>query len=226
MSAASAKTSTAATAASLEDFRHFHGMCCLPSTAKRCIDAFTGVILFMPHTYHHTGATNDNSTNNQQKKGGKAAAVASPDLSSQDYGWILSVWLYYALVVFSLTGLWTVLGKTKFLIGRQEQDMMTSKNKTPVKLPLASEAANAKDLVMHSCVIDYIQEQHPDSAEFYLVRRFEYDFVGLLQVIMLHISDNQGKLHLVEIFKIQVPLLAKAAAVVKSVLQSSKSKRD
>jgi hypothetical protein len=250
MTTTQAKASTTAAAAAevvatVEDFRHFHGMCCRPSTAKRCIEAFTGVILFMPHTYHYyvegkqqdDGNNNSTATTSNQKKEKREAASSSsssavPDLSSQDYGWILNLWLYYALVVFSLTGLWTVLGKTKFLIGRQEQDLGTTTNKkttkrTPLKLPLTSEAT-INDLVMYPCVMDYIQQQHPDSTEFYLARHFEYDFVGLLQVMMIHISDNQGKLHLVEIFKIQVPLLAKAAAVVKSLLQSSRksNKRD
>jgi hypothetical protein len=260
MTTVQSKTSTATTAAaaevaaaSVEDFRHFHGMCCRPSTAKRCIEAFTGVILFMPYTYHrsndhgvngqqqqqqqqqHDDSNNISATTSNQKKtgtkeAGAASSASSPDLSSQDFAWILNIWLYYALVVCSLTGLWTVLGKTKFLIGRQEQGMDKNTQRAPLKLPLTSAAiavnnANSNhDLVMYPCVIEYIQQRYPDSTEFFLARRFEYDFVGLLQVMMLHISDDQGKLHLVEIFKIQLLLLAQAAAVVKSLMQSFKKK--
>eukprot|EP00977_Amphora_coffeiformis_P006559 scaffold1404_cov166-Amphora_coffeaeformis.AAC.26 len=163
--------STAAPA-SLEDFRNFHGMLCRPFTARRCIQAFSdSTVLFMPHDYEN-----------------------SPSLEIYDSSRpAMNLMSYYGLVLISLTGLWTLLGRTKFLVGREE-------NHKAFSTPLSAETN--PDLVVQPKVLDYLRDRNPKSTEFALKRQFEYDFTGLLSVIMLHISCDQGKLHLVEVYKV------------------------
>ena len=177
----------AITVASLEDFRNFHGMLCSPATAQRCIQAFSdSTVLFMPHDYEDT-----------------------PSLVAYDSSRpAMNLASYYGLVLVSLTGLWTLLGRTKFLIGREE-------NQKALATPLSAETN--PELVVQPKVLDYLRARNPDSTEFTLKRSFEYDFTGLLSVIMLHISCNQGKLHLVEVYKIDHAVLG---AVIRPIVNS------
>ena len=115
----------------------------------------------------------------------------------------LNVPSYYSLVVTSFTGLWTVCGWTKFLVCRQEEEDL------PFSVPFQSEF-NPR-LIVNDKVMKYIQEKHPSSTQFWLHRRFEYDFVNLLSVVMLHIRCNQGKLHLVEVYEVYHPILRTVA---------------
>ena len=74
--------------ATLEDYKHFHGMLCRPETAQRCIESFSGSILFLPQDYN------------------------SPD----DYDFTppyLTVVTYYLLVLLSFTGLSSLFGMTR-----------------------------------------------------------------------------------------------------------------
>ena len=93
--------------ASHQDFIHFHGMLCHPWTAKRCIASFIpsgGRIIFAPRRIFK---------NIEQK---------TPD-ALYEFSWFLrnyevsglSYLEYLSLVVYSLTGLSTLLGMTKFV---------------------------------------------------------------------------------------------------------------
>jgi len=181
------KSFSAAPTPSLEDFRNFHGMLCGPITARRCIQAFANsTVLFMPHDYESV-----------------------PSLQIYDSSRpAMNLVSYYGLVLISFTGLWTLLGRTKFLVGREE-------NRKAISTPLAAETN--PDLVVHPRVVDYLQNMNPRSTEFALERRFEYDFTGLLSVVMLHISCNQGKLHLVEVYKVHH---AGVGAVLRPIINS------
>lgn len=123
----------------------------------------------------------------------------------------LNIVSYYGLVFISWTGLWTLLGRTKFLVGREE-------NEKALSVPLSAETNPV--LVVGPRVLDYLRAQNPDSTEFALKRRFEYDFTGLLSVMMLHISCNQGKLHLVEVYKINHAILGTIVRPVMGALGS------
>ena len=107
--------------ATLADFTHFHGMLSRPTTAQRCIDAFSGTIVLLPNDYH-----------------GKA------NLPEYDYsGATLNLFSYYGLVLFSLTGLWTLLGWTRFLVARHEGNIKIDRE--ALAKPLA--AKSIPDLV-------------------------------------------------------------------------------
>ena len=72
----------------LEHYKHFHGMLCRPETAQRCIESFTGTILFLPQGYQSPG----------------------------DYDFtipFLTVITYYLLVLLSFTGLSSLFGMTR-----------------------------------------------------------------------------------------------------------------
>ena len=76
--------------ASMGEFIYFHRMLISPSSAKRCVAAINGVILFMPSNYKERGISAFQVTN-------------------------LTTFLYYLLVLFSFTGLSTKLQMTEFL---------------------------------------------------------------------------------------------------------------
>lgn len=129
---------------------------------------------------------------------------------------------YYGLVLFSMTGLWTLWGRTKFLVGRDETKQgsdnddnvvsATADNKSSSSTCLVAETN--PELVVRPVVWDYLHEQNPTSTQFTLQRRFEYDFSGLLTVVMLHLSCDQGKLHLVEVYKVENPIVRRLARAV------------
>lgn len=163
--------------ATLADFTHFHGMLSRPTTAQRCIDAFSGTIVLLPNDYH-----------------GKA------NLPEYDYsGATLNLFSYYGLVLFSLTGLWTLLGWTRFLVARHEGNIKIDRE--ALAKPLAAESI--PDLVVHRELLDYVCDQNPGTTELYLERRFEFDFSGLLTVVMLHLHCNKGKRHLIEVYEVK-----------------------
>ena len=97
-------------APSLEDYTNFHGMLCWPKTAKRCIDSFDGLVLFMPSNYG-------------------SATLEKYDRTRP----ALTVLRYYLLVLISFTGLSTLLKITKFHCARQE-------NAQPITGPIAAES--------------------------------------------------------------------------------------
>ena len=178
----------------LDEYVHFHGMLCSPDTAKRCVDSFDGTILFMPHTY-------------------SPATLPSFDCTRP----ILTVWSYYVLVLFSLTGLSTLLGRTKFLAAhdysvtnaeQQQQQQQVSNGVVDTDLSLRIRPSTTcvisehdDSLVADPSVWSYVLHQSGSRA-LRLVRRFEYEFgFGGLSVVMLHLRCNLDKLHLVEVYR-------------------------
>jgi len=70
-------------------FSDFHGMLCSPSTARRCIKSFTGSVLFLPFN--------------------KFESATSSDLIPKSS---LNLFTYYAMVIYSCTGISSLLGLT------------------------------------------------------------------------------------------------------------------
>jgi hypothetical protein len=175
--------------ATLDDYRHFHGMLCHPKTAKRCIQSFRGgTVLFLPHDY--------------MRKTPLSFSLSEYDCSGRVLNWMT----YYSLVFVSLTGLWTLLGRTKLLIARHEGNTPIINKSSNVIVPLQSEVY-PNDLVVSKEVLDYIVAHHPGTTGLFLERRFEFNFRGLLKVVMLHIQCSQGKRHLVEVYRLENKIL-------------------
>mmetsp|Transcript_38534 Transcript_38534/g.44910 ORF Transcript_38534/g.44910 Transcript_38534/m.44910 type:complete len:224 (-) Transcript_38534:178-849(-) len=181
--------------ASLEDFSNFHGMLCSPTTAKRCVDSFTGTVLFMPFYYK----CNEKSFPNPFKSGGKKR-VSHYEQSNVDPV------LYYILVLISLTGLSTLLGLTDFIDVRE-----TSKDEDLVSKHDARLKVDPYILQYISRRVAYGGDNAEDESKvelppLKLIRRFEYKFhIPQIEVVMLHFTSpapNGGELlHLVEVYK-------------------------
>lgn len=138
----------------MEEFTRFHGMVSGPSTSTQCINSFDGKILFMPSDYAN--------------KGLPAYEVDHLDLFT-----------YYGLVFWSLTGLSTILGATKFTAAEE----------------------NVKRGLPSSEITPEIKSYVNCKRGCKVIRRFEYDFqVPSIHVSMYHLTDNTGKLSLVEIY--------------------------
>ncbi|KAJ3406031.1 hypothetical protein CcCBS67573_g01187 [Chytriomyces confervae] len=156
-----------AKAASLTDFTNFHGMLASPAASLRCIAAFKGAaVIFMPSNYKLKGISAYNYTN-------------------------LTLTLYYSLVVFSFTGLSTLLGLTHFV--RAEEAL--------------EKGVQGADTLVTPDIIAFLQASPRLSGvvgELKVVRWFEYRFVVPgVKVHMFHVADSrlaEGKVHLVEIF--------------------------
>jgi hypothetical protein len=161
--------------ATLDDYTNFHGMLCRPRTAQRCIDSFTGTVLFIPE---HC----------------ETSAISRYDCSK-----MLTLWSYYALVLVSLTGLSTLFKQTKFLVAQQVPPEQEQANADQ----LVSQHCHPPLSVTQN-VLDYVLQQ-TDSSSLQLTRRFEYHFGGLVpvSVIMLHLSCDKGLLHLVEVYRVE-----------------------
>lgn len=170
---------------SLVDFRHFHRMLCHPFTAHKCIQTFNGVVLFLPQL----PGNGDNE-----------------DLSQYDATRpILNILSYYALVVVSFTGLWSLLGRTKCLVSREydcEQPLPLLQAEASNKFLQGEELVDLK--ISQNALLKYLHSVDPDTTkDLRLLRRFEFDFTGLLTVIMLHLQSNDGAtIHLVEVYEL------------------------
>ncbi|KAG7351164.1 hypothetical protein IV203_010524 [Nitzschia inconspicua] len=196
-----------ASAPSLTDYTNFHGMLCRVGTARRCIQSFDGVALFADQSTYHR---NDH------------------DLSSVDYkhkGILLglSVVNYYLLVLFSLTGACTLVGRTKFLA---MQDGLFDQFHPHETGPMICSKETKETLCMPPKVLDYIRKRSADldydqdqsqpqnsstpplsqacsnDDTVVLKRRFEYEFGGYLSVMMLHFQCSRGRTHLVEVYRV------------------------
>jgi hypothetical protein len=155
----------------------FHGMLCGPATAARCVDSFNGTILFMPSTYEP-----DKFRNHRERLPHEVKS--------------LTLLKYYALVLFSLTGLCSMLRQTETL----------DANEDAAALAASDDCGANRDhpLRVHPIVIHALASRH-GSAQ--LVRRFEYRFRLLgLHVCMYHFrgrvdGSQQDSLSLVEVYK-------------------------
>lgn len=163
---------------SLQDYTHFHGMLCRPSTARRCLQSFDGRVLFMPVGYQPPLARFDYS---------RPVLVGNWSMNP------FTTFTYYVLVWISLTGLSTLLKRTKFLQAQETNEAIDGSSSIT--------AEHCSDLRLDPSVLEYLGNSCT------LRRRFEYDFkIPRLQVTMLHI-EQRGKLSLVEIYRCENWLL-------------------
>ena len=185
-------------AATLDDFVHFHGMLCAPSTAQRCIRAFAqGTVLFMPADEYPTVTTSS------------LDVYAIP-------GHAMTLFMYYALVFVSLTGLSSLLGCTEYLVGRTETSQVMDLTDKDLKVS----AESNPQLFVNAKALRYLALSSWSSSStttfntlpLTLERRFEYQFFGL-SVMMLHFQQGTA-LHLVEVWQATNPLLRWIANIV------------
>lgn len=156
------------------DYWRFHGMLVGPAAARRCVKSFDGVILFMPSTYDPAAFQ---------------AEDAAQNVSLPFEVRTLTLLKYYALVLWSLTGLCTLLRQTRTLDAAGEDD-----EKPLLPTPLA----------VHRNVVECLRAR-TGASRVTLARRFEFRFrlIGLW-VAMHHYrsaSGGEGRLHLVEVYQ-------------------------
>jgi len=152
---------------------------------------------------------------------------ADNEISSYDasHNNSLNLFSYYALILFSFTGLSTLIGMTDVI---DIQDYTACGGVPIYQDGMLSELVKSKvdcQVYARECVFQYVQ-RHMDlynnkrdkSATLMLQRRFEYNFrlFGVLNVIMLHVSSSNSPqvLHLVEVYKVQNEILSRIASYV------------
>ena len=145
-----------------EDYMAFHSMVCSRQTARRCIESFTGAILFGSMEEYGEGDDDDDDddcgsidksscTNNRDEgyrdSNNATTTTTTTRLRRLDYRYTapyLSVPSYYLLVVFSLTGFCTLLGHTQCFQASHPKKTITvdvqDGNSTKSSLPYASAA--------------------------------------------------------------------------------------
>jgi hypothetical protein len=164
-------------------------MLCSPATAQRAIDGLSeGRALFIPMGY-------------------------MGDLQLVDYGgpgrlgpieWPkrLNLISYYLLVIYSLTGLSTLLGLTRTLVAEECN--------LPLQIDKGFQSKYHPNLQVKPDMLAYlVSEAGGDkSSGVVLKRHFAYSFGGLapIDVIMLHIECN-NKLSLLEVYHCHNPLV-------------------
>jgi len=183
----------------MAEFKAFHGMVCNPLSAQKCVDYFDGCALFADQK--------DYTTRNE---------LASFDFLRTPIP--LNLLSYYALVLFSCTGLLSLLGYTK-VHQCQEEDAVFSTAKatnsndeaeTVVESHCLHNIPGIPSLTIPKYVIHYILERSttrglqdpgavPRGKEVRLIRRFEFEFGPLLSVMMCHF-ECQTQRFLVEVY--------------------------
>ena len=200
--------------ASVQDFIAFHGMFCLPSTARRCVDSFVGgggggggVILF---------------ADAQTYKSNDKEQLISGDFSHKRRGryFGLNVFNYYLLVLCSGTGLSSLLGWTKLTLQQTTSDEPHQVIISPSNSHTTTIASKTHpQLQVTPLCLNYLLEEtrihdrkgnkkEEDDPKLVLKERFEYEFGGILEVMMLHfICVRSGKRHLVEVYEWKSPVI-------------------
>ena len=169
----------------MNDFAHFHGMLCSPRTAKACIKAFNGKILFMPRNY-------------------AAKGLGHYEVTS------LNIFTYYGLVLQSFTGLSTLLGLTNVVKSLETASMGSSSSSSGVSCSSSLPEVEWTDDIT-SEIQSYLSSHStttassstPSTAATTVVcRKFEYYFrLPMITVSMYHLyTPHDDKLHLVEIY--------------------------
>ncbi|GAX27281.1 hypothetical protein FisN_13Lh151 [Fistulifera solaris] len=176
------------TRATLEDYVHFHGMLCQPATAARCIQSFDGSVLFMPKVVADAANL-------------QACSLQKYEFSSGR----LTLLSYYLLVLVSWTGFLTLIGRTNFLIGREEDVNLPLPDR--LQAEIAGKRNNLELGFDRNRLMAHVQSVRPDTTELFIKRRFEYEFGNIVSVVMLHLVCDQGRLHLFEIYHMHNPLL-------------------
>ncbi|GAX27749.1 hypothetical protein FisN_13Hh151 [Fistulifera solaris] len=163
-------------------------MLCQPATAAKCIRSFDGSILFMP------------------KAVADAANLQACSLQKYEFSsGRLTLLSYYLLVLVSWTGFLTLIGRTKFLIGREEDGNLPLPDR--VQAEKAGKRHNLDLGLDRNRLLAHVQSVRPDTTELFIKRRFEYEFGNIVSVVMLHLVCDQGRLHLFEIYHMHNPLL-------------------
>ena len=171
-------------------YTQFHSMLCSPNVAAACVPSFDGTIIFMPSTYE---------PNAFQAATQQQAALLPYEVTK------LTVAKYYFLVLWSLTGLSSLL--------RQTQTIQASDDRAD-KGSHVAEPLRSHPLAVDTLVVDAIAARHGTVR---LVRRFEFRFrlVGLW-VAMHHYAarDVSGRetLSLVEVYRLSKVCVAVAWA--------------
>ena len=187
--------------ASLDEYSAFHGMFCRWSPSVRCIESFDGSFLFADYqTYEKSGKD-----------------LASVDFNRHPFKF--NVVLYYLLVLYSFTGLCTLLGQTKCTCQKPEKQRFTLGNEKYIHSEFH------KELRVTPEAIDYILERSQAASsstsapELLLTQRFEYEFGTYLSVMMLHFTCSAGQKHLVEVYNCRIPLIGYVASAVEKVVR-------
>ena len=163
-------------APSLSDYTRFHGMHIGPAAAQSCVQSFAdGVILFAPSS----------STADDFPLDGRSRYEVSN----------LTTIKYYLLVLATLTGLCTIVGRT---------DIVDARDKSA---DLALQQSHS--LHPSAAMLSYVTRRVGTAVT--AMRRFEYNFrlVGL-SVVMCHYKTADDRLHLIEVYESRYRLLIPA----------------
>ena len=152
-----------------------------------------------------------------------AANIQASSLHEYEFaGGRLTLFSYYSLVLVTMTGFLTMIGRTKFLIGREEKDVKSLPDR--VRADKAGRSRNIELGLDHHLLLTHVQSVRPDTTELFVKRRFEYEFGNIVSVVMLHLVCNQGRLHLFEIYHIQNPLFRGMLKYLSKIVASFKKR--
>ena len=135
---------------------------------------------------------------------------------------------YYILVLYSLTGLSTLLRLTDFRMA-QEFPVDNSKEAEPPLTSKYNSLLRVEPEVLEHC------KRKSNAQTIFLKRRFEYNFKLLgFEVVMLHFLCDQNKLHLVEVYHINnrilrdfvAPVVMKAVGTILRFVKGKRTKKD
>lgn len=152
-------------------------MVCSPRVAQRCIESFTGHILFLPSHY--------DSTNLERYEYGQ----------SKPKSWRVGVVCYYMLVLCSLTGLSTLLGMTQTLVAQEQLD--------PIDVSKSLAADFCEHLVVDTHVWRYLGGQELALRRHFEFRFGNFCAVVMYHVQ----DRTNGKWHLVEVYQLENVLM-------------------
>ena len=160
----------------LAEFERFHAMLPRPGVARRCVAAFQNTIVFAPASYTDADFPAHGDSRYEVKR--------------------LTVFAYWLLVLASLTGLSTMLGRTDVLDAR-ECEIINEREVDDVLPPHGLHPSEA--------MMTYVRRKAGERVS--PCRRFEFNFrLACLSVVMLHFrGETTGRLHLVEIYHSRWP---------------------
>ena len=239
----------------LEDYTAFHGMLCKPDVARRCIKTFKdGAGLFASQVDYNDALSGS-------KKIANFDFNNSPlPLNTMTYYLLVIMSLTGFCSLFLCTKVLVatecierfdanskdVPGNAELRFkkgdGRYFESSSTSTN-TPLRLPpealeyVIDRSAALGPLHANTEIKDQTNDNKAvldamTLPELILIRRFEYDFGGVLSVMMLHFVCTNGRTHLVEIFRFKrtitgllATILIQPLYIAKALLQNVRSRR-
>ena len=192
---------------SISEFTAFHSMVCNPLSAQRCIEYLDGAALFASQDDYQT-----------------TEAVSTFDYLQTPLR--MNWFTYYGLVIFSGTGLLTLLRQTETKLVQEEnvtfgeldhEGKTAAVSNRKVESKSLDKISGRNSLVISSEVIDYLIQQSrrmgPKSTtssadkalcqpgEIRLIRRFEFQFGSLVSVMMCHFECCHQRRYLVEVYQ-------------------------